>query len=130
MVNEKTLLSNGNDSIVIKKHIMGIEGGRVLDVTGFAETVIKAGHIIIKTEAGEYAPMPVSGSAYAVLPENATYVGVLKASILTKKPYAAITTWGIVNEACLPYAVTSIKENFLKACPHIEFTQDEKFTKE
>lgn len=147
LVNEKNLLSNGLDNVVIKKHIMGIMGGRSLDVTGFEEPIIKAGHVIIKTQEGEYAPMPVvpetttsgegdeqvveetGNKVYGELPEGATYVGVLKVSILTKKPFAAITTWGIVNEACVPFPIDDIKEAFLEACPHIEFTQDEAFEK-
>ena len=59
----------GDDSIVIQKYISGIKGGRTLDVTGFAESVIKAGHVIIVKD-GVYAPMPVSGEAYAALPSG------------------------------------------------------------
>lgn len=51
------------DSIVIKKHITDIEGGRTLDVTGFPEDVILAGHVIISKVANDekvYLPMPIS----------------------------------------------------------------------
>lgn len=51
------------DSIVIKKHITDIEGGRTLDVTGFPEDVILAGHVIISKVVNEekvYLPMPIS----------------------------------------------------------------------
>lgn len=54
------------DSIVIKKHITDIEGGRTLDMTGYPLDVLYAGHVIISkttTEAGvttkTYAPMPL-----------------------------------------------------------------------
>ena len=53
------------DSIVIKKHITDIEGGRTLDMTGYPENVLYAAHVIISTtnaETGEktYKPMPVT----------------------------------------------------------------------
>lgn len=50
------------DSIVIKKHITDIEGGRTLDVTGFPEDVILAAHVIISKEVNSekvYCPMPI-----------------------------------------------------------------------
>lgn len=53
----------GYDSIVIKKHISDIEGGRTLDVADFPEDVIFAGHVIISTLSGTektYKPMPVT----------------------------------------------------------------------
>lgn len=52
----------GYDSIVIKKHITDIEGGRTLDMTGYPENVLYAAHVIISTEAEgvkTYKPMPV-----------------------------------------------------------------------
>lgn len=54
------------DSIVIKKHITDIEGGRTLDMTGYPEDVLYAAHVIISllTTVGTeqekvYKPMPV-----------------------------------------------------------------------
>ena len=115
----------GDDSIVIQKYISGIKGGRTLDVTGFAATVIKAGHVIIKKQDGNYAPMPVKGDAYDALPEGAAYVGVLYRSILAAKPAASIMTWGEVNVEAVPYAMTNILAAFKAACPHIDFIKDE-----
>ena len=69
-----------------------------------------------------------NGNTYYVigsLPANHSYVGILYKSILAKKPAASIMTWGIVNEAALPYSISSIKSAFLSACPHIQFVQDE-----
>jgi hypothetical protein len=58
--NEVTV-DTGKDSIVIKKHFDGYEGGRSLDVTGFAPKVIQAGHIVIKrTSDGVFKPMPAT----------------------------------------------------------------------
>lgn len=114
----------GDDSIVIQKYISGIKGGRTLDVTGFAESVIKAGHVII-VKNGVYAPMPVSGNAYAALPEGAAYAGVLYRSIPAAKPAASIMTNGEVNSEAVPYAMASILAAFKTACPHVVFIKDE-----
>ena len=125
LAGEKEQIVFGNDSIVIRKYGNTLAGGRVLDVTGITDTVLHAGHIIIKDESGVYKPMPVSDGAYAALPENNTYVGVLYRSILTAKPAASILTAGVVNESALPYAISSIKTAFNAACPHIMFESDE-----
>lgn len=128
MLNDLTPNKNqvvfGDDSIVIQKYISGIKGGRTLDVTGFAENVIKAGHVIIVKE-GKYMPMPVSGEQYAALPEGAAYAGVLYRSILAAKPAASIMTWGEVNAVAVPYAMETILDAFKTACPHIDFIKDE-----
>ena len=115
----------GNDSIAVRKCLADIQGGRTLDVGGYTEDVIKVLHVIIKKSDGSYAPMPVSGKAYASLPEGAVYVGLLKDTILTKKPAAAILTYGTVNETLVPYPMSGIMAAFKAACPHITFEKDE-----
>lgn len=128
MLNDLTPNKNqvvfGDDSIVIQKYISGIKGGRTLDVTGFAGSVIKAGHVII-VKNGVYAPMPVNGEAYAALPEGAAYAGVLYRSIPAAKPAASIMTWGEVNVEAVPYPMATILAAFKTACPHIDFIKDE-----
>lgn len=121
---KKSAVVFGEDSVVIQKYISGIKGGRTLDVTGFAENVIKAGHVIIVKE-GKYMPMPVSGEAYAALPEGAAYAGVLYRSVLAAKPAASIMTWGEVNAVAVPYPMNTILAAFKTACPHIDFIKDE-----
>lgn len=113
--NEGIIIETGNESIVIVNHVDGIRGGKTLDVTGVTEDVIKVGHIIIKEDAtGIHKPMPVSGTSYDSLPEGHSYVGVLEASILKSKPFAAILIDGTVNDAASPYAVTSAMKTALK----------------
>ena len=46
--NDPTGIITGNDNIVIVNHFDGIRGGRTLDVTGFTQKIINAGHVIIK----------------------------------------------------------------------------------
>jgi hypothetical protein len=117
LVLQKTTITGGNDSIVIVKDLGDIPGGRTLDVTGVAAgtTVIKAGHTIIEKD-GVMKPMPVNsgGTAYASLPSNHNYVGVLKNSIPVSDPRAAILTFGQVNQAACPYPVTDAMKSALK----------------
>lgn len=119
----------GNDAIVIREFISGLEGGRTLDMTGFTDKVVKAGHVIITDGKGSYKPMPVTGTGetatYGELPANHSYAGILYRSILVAEPAASVMTWGIVNEVAVPYPMTTIKEAFMTACPHIDFTKDE-----
>ena len=128
MLNDLTPNKNqvvfGDDAIVIQKYISGIKGGRTLDVTGFEENVIKAGHVIIVKD-DVYMPMPVNGEAYAALPSGAAYAGILYRSILAAKPAASIMTWGEVNAEAVPYDMTTILAAFKTACPHIDFIKDE-----
>lgn len=127
LVNGKEGIIFGNDSVVIVKYGHSLQGGRVLDMTGFTADVLHAGHVIIKDANGNYKPMPLAegGAAYAALPASHTYVGVLYRSILTKKPAASILIDGVVNEKALPYAITTIKSAFVTAVPHIVFVEDE-----
>lgn len=116
----------GNDNIVIVNHFDGIRGGRTLDVTGYAPKVIQAGHLIIKTSAGDYAPMPINeaGDAYAALPEGATYAGYLVTTILTSKPFAAIMVRGTVNPKATPFDMTPIMSAVKTALPLIDYQED------
>ena len=132
------------DSIVIKKHITDIEGGRTLDVTDFPESVILAGHVIISKVANNekvYLPMPIKqvlvnnepqvdeeGNkvyAYDTLPTGASYEGILYRSILTEKPAASILIDGVVNDEVMKIKLGTIESAFKAACPHIIFNHDE-----
>ena len=122
---KKNQIVFGDDSVVIQKYISGIKGGRTLDVTGFTEPVIKAGHVIIKLTNGNYAPMPVQEGNYAIsLPSGAKFVGVLYRSIPTAKPAASIMTAGEVNSVAAPYDYSELPD-FKAACPHIVIINDE-----
>jgi len=107
-----------NDSVVIVSTLGTIQGGRTLDVTGFTDTEISAGHVIIKeTSTGEYKPLPVTGT----LPASHTYEGILIASIKTSNAQAAILDRGKVNEAYCKYSVPSGAKTALKL---IKFTNE------
>lgn len=99
-----------NDSVVIVEHLEGIPGGRTLNVTGFGDDEISAGHVIIKeTATGEYKPLPVNGT----LPANHTYEGYLVASLKTNSAQAAIMYAGTINEAYCKYAIPSAAKQAL-----------------
>lgn len=125
--NGKHQILFGEDSIVIKKYISGIEGGRTLDMEGYKAANVLAGSVIIKKSNGNYAPMPLaeSGETYAALPEGATYVGICYRTISATNAQCSIMFDGVVNEALLPYGFATIKSAFATACPHIIFQKDE-----
>jgi len=119
--NENYVIDDGLDSIVVTKDLADLPGGRTLNVSGVdaAETVIKAGHIIVKDDAsGDYEPLAVTNGAYTNTTTGKTFVGVLKKTILKARPFAAILTMGQVNASASPYAVTSVIKT---ALPHIKF---------
>ena len=98
----KSSVDTTNDSVVIVKNLEGIPGGRTLNVTGFNDKEISAGHVIIKeTSTGEYKPLPVSGT----IPGSHTYAGILVSSVKTDNAQAAIMVRGTVNEAYCKYPV-------------------------
>lgn len=110
------------DNVVIRKVFATVPGGKALLVTGFAPLVINAGHpIIFETATKEYKPMPmnVAGTAYAALPAGHEYVGILSASILTKKASAAILTQGVINPEAAPYNFVDIADDIKAALPLI-----------
>lgn len=115
-------IDTGKESIVIRQDLGDIPGGKTLDVTGITASVIEAGHIILlETATGQYKPNGVSAGAYVALPLGHVYAGVLKASVLTAKPFASIMVRGTVNEVASPYPVLAAAKTELK---HIIFTQD------
>lgn len=126
LTNEPIEVITGNDNIVIVNHFDGIRGGRTLDVSSFTPKIIHAGHVIIKTSAGEYAPMPLtpSGDAYATLPEDAEYAGYLVATISTKHPFAGIMVRGTINPKATPFDMTTIMADVKKALPLIDYQED------
>ncbi len=90
LVKKRETVKTDNDSIIVTDCFETVRGGRTLDVSGFPNKVIIAGHPIIK-DGDEYKPMPVDGS-------NANKaVGILTASVAAEKPIASIMVRGTVN---------------------------------
>lgn len=122
---EKTTVLNGLDSVVIRNYVAGIKGGRSLDMTGFAGSVIEAGHVVIRETATDtYKPMPVSGEAYAALPSGHEYVGVVVSSVPANKPFVGIMYDGEVNDVSCPFSVDAIKAAMKTALPKLTFMHD------
>lgn len=110
-------VDTSKDCIVIVNALGDIPGGRTLDVTGFTG-VLNAGHVIVKTTAGVYKPLALSGTSYASKDADDVFVGVLKASIPCSDPRAAIVTIGQINAAACPYPIT---DTIAAGLPRIEF---------
>ncbi len=93
---EGVRIDSANDSIVIRNYGAGIKGGRTLDMSDFPSDLkcIRAGHIVIRSTEDEtlYKPMPVAagGKAYASLPANYEYVGVVVATKPVDYPLVGI----------------------------------------
>lgn len=48
LVNAVITAETNLDTVIIEKVIETVRGGRTLDVTGFADTVIQAGHVVFQ----------------------------------------------------------------------------------
>ncbi len=90
LVKKRKTVNTDNDTIIIVDCFETVRGGRTLDVTGFPNKVIVAGHPIVK-DGEEYKPMAIDGS------NGNEAVGVLISSVSTEKPIAAIMVRGSVN---------------------------------
>jgi hypothetical protein len=114
----------GLDTVVIRKFIDGIKGGKALNVEDFAEDYIKAGHVVIRKE-DDYKPLPVEGEKFAALPEGYEYVGFVTATKKATEPFVAIVTIGEVNDEALPYTLSAEQKAAIKAAvPTIVFNHD------
>jgi len=115
------------DSIIIKKLLIDIPGGKTLDVTGVTEEVLKAGRVIIEeTATGILKPLKItSPTAYEVLPASHTYKGILIATILLKRPFASVLLAGDVNkQAIVEYGLPAVPSAAISFLSHILFTKD------
>ncbi|AUD00942.1 hypothetical protein [Spirosoma pollinicola] len=128
LTNTGSQILTGNESIVIKKNLETIEGGRSLDVTSYTQAeVIQAGHVIIQeTSTGNFKPMPVNtgATAYQALPTGHVYAGILVATVTTKRPMAAIMVRGTVNPSATPMDIATILTAVKAALPLILFRAD------
>lgn len=128
LTNTGKQILTGKESIVIKKFLEDIEGGKTLDATGYTPEVIIAGHVIIQmtTSPYSYKPMPLNGgsTAYSTLPTDHKYAGILTATVLTAKPFASILVRGTVNPNATPFDMTSILSAVKTALPLILFRAD------
>lgn len=123
---ERAILSD-MDSIVIRKYIAGIIGGRTLEMKDFKDSVIKAGHIVIRdTTTDTYKPMPVNSecNSYESLPGSHEYVGVVVCSKPANEPLVGIMYAGEVNDKASPYPIDGIKADIKEALPMLVFMHD------
>ncbi|CAL67393.1 hypothetical protein [Christiangramia forsetii] len=107
-VEEQKEYSEGIDGVAIKKHIHGLEGGAVLNMTGFPDRFIFEGHGVIR-EDGEFKPQPVDGAKGALL------VGVVRSTTRTAKPSTGVMTGGYFNNEVVKYKFNQNSLDALKA---------------
>lgn len=126
LVNESTTFLAGMDSVVIRHYVAGIIGGRTLDMTGFEEQVIKAGHVVIQNTTDEtlFKPMPVKNGKYDTLPSGYKYAGVVVCSKPASEPLVGIMYSGEVNDVASPYPVDAIKAAIKAELPTLVFMHD------
>lgn len=120
-----TELLFGKDDVIVQKFIADIPGGRTIDFTGWEDNTISAGTVIIKgtvSGATVYRPFPVTEGAYGTITSGFAVCGVLYRTITRTNPQGSILIDAVLNEAALPYAMTSAQKT---ALPNIKFTQDE-----
>lgn len=126
LTEDPKMVIDGNDSIVIRQCLSSIVGGRTLDMSGFPDKFVKAGHIVIyEKETDTWKPMPVKDGAYDALPQGHEYKGVVIATKPAARPMVGIMYRGEVNDKALPYPLTvTMRTALATALPHITFTHD------
>lgn len=126
LTNTPEQIISGKDNIVVRNVLETIRGGRTLDVTGYPHDILNAGHVIIKSDTGEFKPFPlnVAGTAYGTLPADHTIVGILIATVPTKRPFAGILIRGSVNPNAAPFDMATILASVKTALPLVTFLPD------
>ncbi len=118
--------SDGMDAVVIRRAGACLIGGKTLDMSGFSDDYVKAGHIVIhETDTDTYKLLGVSNGAYSALPAGCEYVGVVRASKPKDAPFVSVMYEGEVNDNASPYPLTDAIKTALKtALPGLYFKHD------
>lgn len=108
LIQQGATVDTSKDNVIIQKLYDTVPGGRTLETTGFPDSEIRAGHVVLH-DGTDYVPQPVDGS----IPVGSEVIGVLYTSILKSEPEAAIMTRGIVDEVQLKYPITEATKTAL-----------------
>lgn len=86
---QKETIIFGKDTVVIRKCLADIQGGRTLDCSGLgvAKEILNAGHVIIRLSDGNYAPMPLTPGVDGVAASPAEYTETADTTKQTDKTY-------------------------------------------
>lgn len=114
------------DSVVIRKVVHDIPGGKNLDVTGITDATLKAGRVIIEnTSTGVHKPLGITDGAYDSLPSGWAFKGILGASVLTAKAQGTVVIAGDVNgNAAVNYGLPPYTSTIKNALTRIIFSKD------
>lgn len=123
---EGDVYSDGMDSVVIRHKGACLIGGRTLDMSGFTNKCVKAGHIVIsETATGTFKPLGVKDGAYEAIQDGHIYEGVVLATKPSDKPFVSVMYSGEVNDEASPYPVSdAIKTALKEALPGLSFKHD------
>lgn len=116
LINAKISVDTSKDNVVIDKVLETVRGGRTLDLEGFPDDVIQAGHVIFKSPDGRFVPQPTDGTIPndgEAEPTDFTAVGILTVSRHKTNPTVGIMTRGTVNESYLKYPITDATKELL-----------------
>lgn len=112
------LPDTSKDHVIIENYVAGFQCGINYGLDSYPNKEIYAGTPVIETSDGKYQVMPLDsgGTAYAALPEGATYVGVVKCTVATADCLVAVMDIGAVQTDALhiPYTsemLTAMKSN-------------------
>lgn len=115
---ERTEITFGLDSVVVRKFTNGVLGGVTLDVTNYQLSNVVAGQVVITDGNGTYRPMPVSGDQYGEMPEGFRFFGIVYRSSRVKQGVSVMTR-GAVNKYRMPYNWVAIQDAFVAAVDYM-----------
>lgn len=144
---------SGMDGIIIRKHIYGLEAGRVIDtaaisgtIEAYSEDVIPCGIPVISKEVSGvpvYKVLPPTDvtedetTTYGFnLPSGYSYVGIAAATVRANQACPVMNN-GVVNEKAMLNNLTKLFPSGMEtptalslsdlksACPHLQFMSDE-----
>ena len=114
---ERTEITFGLDSVVVRKFTDGVLGGVTLDVSFYPLQTVLAGQVVI-TNGKVVRPMPIEDDHYGDMPEGFRYFGVIYRSSRVRQGVSVMTR-GSINKYRVPYNFEFIREAFAEQCPMI-----------
>lgn len=120
LAKQNPALVGSKDSKVIVNCLNTLPNGTNLKVpAGYTDEVINAGHVVIKDADGDYTLLATAAGKFVEAGVDETYRGVVKASVLTSKPFVSIMDIGCVNFDAMPFSPEDILADLKTNLPTI-----------